>query len=141
MLYKLYSRHRQIFHENAYGIKSTQSNINNLDQLFANLLNQTNAKIDSHNLWRINRMSPARILRELFPRPPGLPDTAGIGVERYIAIDTAISPSYKLPVTDCSNMFVYMAKGTRTINLQPTSECQTKCRRLSFRLEENTFRK
>lgn len=140
MLHQIYTENRQIFHENAYKIESTQSIIQNVDDLFENVLNESSIRDDSHNLWRINRMTPARILRKLFPKPPGLPETAGIGVERFIAIDSANSISYTLPVTDCSNMFVYMAKGMRTIHLRPTNECQTKCRQLHIRLDENSYR-
>lgn len=141
MLYQIYNENRKIFHEDAYTVRSSQSHIANLDQLFTNLLNHTTATVNvqSHHLWRINRMTPARILRRLFPKPLGLPETAGIGVERFLAIDTSLSPSYILPETDCSNMFVLMAKGSRTIHFRPTKECQATCRSLSFRLEENTF--
>lgn len=90
----------------------------------------------THNLWRINRMQPARLLRQLFPTPNRLPKTAGIGIERFISIDTINGPVYQLPTTDCSNMFIYLAKGSRTINLQPTSECQQQCRRISVHLKE-----
>lgn len=140
MLYELYNEHRAIFRENAYKITSSQSHIMNLDDLFSHFLNENaTTNVRSHNLWRINRMAPVRILRELFSKPPGLPETAGIGVERYIAIDSVNGPSYALPATDCSNMYVYMAQGARTIHLRPTSECQTKCRQLHIRLEEASF--
>lgn len=141
MMYEIYKQHRHIFQENAYDVRSSQTNVLNLDQLFDSILNRstTTGKQQDHHLWRINRMTPARILRRLFPKPLGLPETAGIGVERFVAIDASHSPAYALPETDCSNMFVHMAKGTRTIHFLPTNECQATCRSLSFLLEENTF--
>lgn len=141
MLYQTYKDHRDVFNEHAYNVKSTQPNVHNLDQLFASLLNSSASKSSagSHHLWRINRLLPARILRKIFAKPFGLPETAGIGMERFVAIDTPLSKSYALPETDCSNMFVLMAKGSRTIRFIPTIECQMSCRSLTFHLHENTF--
>lgn len=92
----------------------------------------------SHNLWRINRMTPARILRTIFPTPKTIPKHAGIDIERYIAFDVnGGATTYQLPSTDCSNMFVYQAIGSRVIYLQPTSECRQQCRRLTVKLKQN----
>lgn len=141
-LHSLYTENRKVFHENAYKVHSTDRSIRNLDQMFDLILNDTRLhKSDTHISWRINRMAPARVLRTIFPTPKNLPAHVGIGVERYITIDTPNSPSYPLPTTDCSNMFVYQAIGSRTIYLQPTKECQTQCRRISVRLTENFIRK
>lgn len=143
LLHSMYMENRKNFKENAYKVYSTNTNIQNLDHLFdALLLNKT--KYDdktSHNLWRVNRMAPARILRTIFPTPKSLPLHAAIGIERYIAFDTVHSASYRLPTADCSNMFVYQARGSRTIHLQPTKECEQQCRRTSVRLKENFIRK
>lgn len=109
--------------------------------MFDMLLNKTKkyAK-SSHNLWRINRMSPSRVLRTMFPAPETLPTHAAIGIERYIAIDTGDDITYQLPSSDCSNIFVYQAVGSRTIHLQPTVECEEQCRRVSVRLKPNSTR-
>lgn len=91
----------------------------------------------SHNLWRINRMTPARILRALFPTPKVIPLHAGIDIERYIVFDVNGGVTYQLPSTDCSNMFIYQAIGSRIVHLQPTSECKQQCRRLSVKLKQH----
>lgn len=89
-------------------------------------------------MWRINRMTPARILRKLFPQPKSIPKNAGIDIERYIAFDVnGGGVTYQLPTTDCSNMFIHQAIGSRMIHLQPTNECKQHCRRLTVKLKQN----
>lgn len=136
-LNKLYIDNQDIFKATAFHIQSTNREISNLDQLFNEFLNNSKQMQTSHNLWRITCMTPARLLRQLFLKPDRLPKTAGIGVERFISIDTKDGPAFPLPTTDCSNMFIYQAKGSRTIHLQPTTECEQHCRRILVRLEEN----
>lgn len=129
-----------MFRQEAYKVYSTDGNIKNLDHLFAVMLNKSGKSATnkpSHNLWRINRMTPARILRALFPAPKQLPKHAGIDIERYIAFDVNGGVTYQLPSTDCSNMFVHQAIGCRVIHLQPTSECEQQCRRISVILNQN----
>lgn len=129
-----------MFRRDAYRITSTDSNIVNLDQLFDVMLNKS-GKSDTnniHNLWRINRMFlPGIALRALFPAPKTLPEHAGIDIERYIAFDINGGTTYQLPSTDCSNMFVYQAIGSRIIHLKPTVECKDQCRRITVKLKEN----
>lgn len=138
-LYQLYQQNRKMFQNNAYNVQSTDHRITNLDQLFDILLNKNGAlqSQSSHNLWRVNRMEPARLLRKLFPQPKSLPMHSSIDIERYIAIDIDGGVTYQLPSTDCSNMFVYQAIGSRMIHLQPTIECKHQCRRLSVILKQN----
>lgn len=133
---------RHIFRQSAYRVRSTKVGIHNLDQLFAHFLNKSNDEYveNSHNLWHINRMTPARVLRKLFATPKHLPKNAGLGIDRYVIIDSVTSESYELPTTDCSNMFVYQASGLRRIHLQPTRECHHRCRRISVRLKPNHIR-
>lgn len=137
-IHKLYQQNRHMFREEAYKVYSTDGKIKNLDHLFAVMLNKSGKSvIPSHNLWRINRMTPARILRALFPAPKTLPKHAGIDIERYLAFDVNGGVTYQLPSTDCSNMFVYQAIGSRVIHLQPTGECEQHCRRISVKLKQN----
>lgn len=82
-------------------------------------------------------MTPARLIRKLFPAPKSIPIHAGIDIERYIAFDVNGGVTYQLPNTDCSNMFVYQAIGSRVIHLQPTNECRQQCRRLTVKLKQN----
>lgn len=93
----------------------------------------------AHNLWRCNRMLPARLLRPIFARPLRLPSMS-VALERYVAIDTAQAPAYTLPDTECPNVYVHQAVGTRFIILRPTSECRQRCRTLSMRLSQSFVR-
>jgi len=43
---------------------------------------------------RVNRLEPARLLRNLFPRPSFIPNT--VNMERFILIDEPKAPQYKL---------------------------------------------
>lgn len=121
---------------------STDSQITNLDGLFHVLLNRSEKAAPSNvliqtTMWRINRMRPARALRTLFRQPNTIPPNAGIDIERYITFDTSGGSTYHLPTTDCSNMFVYQAIGSRVIHLQPTNECAHQCRLVTVKLEQN----
>lgn len=140
-IHRLYQQNREVFRHEAYKVHSTDANIANLDQLFDLMLNKRGKSSTKsiHNLWRINRMTPGRILRALFPAPKFIPQHAGIDIERYVAFDMDINGgvTYQLPSTDCSNMFVYQAIGARIIHLNPTVECKKQCRRLSIKLKEN----
>lgn len=140
-LSSFYYENRQIFRQSAYKVRSTNADIGNLDQLFGHFLNKSTAcNENGHHVWHINRMLPARILRKMFATPKYLPQNAGIGIDRYVIVDDASSESYELPTTDCSNMFVYQASGSRQIHLQPTKECHQHCRRISVRLKTNQTR-
>lgn len=82
-------------------------------------------------------MTPGRMLRALFPAPKAIPEHAGIDIERYVAFDMNGGVTYQLPSTDCSNMFIHQAIGSRIIQLKPTAECQDECRRITIKLKEN----
>lgn len=136
MFYKHFEEHKNVYRHDAFKVQSTNKNIKNLSDLFTDFLNKTSKQEESNNLWRCNRMNPLRLLRNIIPLPKRLPNT-GMSIERYLAIDTGNSPSYKLPDSDCSNMFIYQVKGLRTIVLKPTTECKDKCRTISVRLHES----
>lgn len=50
----------------------------------------------THVSWRVNRMKPNRILRQLFPKPAETPNWWSQSIERYIFIDESGSPPYPL---------------------------------------------
>lgn len=141
-LASFFFENQHIFRQSAYNVRSTHVGIRNLDQLFDHFLNESSDGCvqNSHNAWHINRMTPARYLRKMFATPKHLPKNAGIGIDRYVIVDGVASGSYALPTTDCSNMFVYQASGSRRIHLHPTKECHQQCRRLSIRLKPNHIR-
>ncbi|KAJ6640264.1 hypothetical protein Bhyg_13014 [Pseudolycoriella hygida] len=134
-LNEIYTNHLDVFVNDANRVQSTNKNIKTLKDLFADFLNDTH-QLDSHTLWRCNRMNPAQILRQIIPKPKRLPNS-GMSIERYLAIDTAAAPPYRIPDVDCSSIFVIQLKGTRTILLRPTTECKHKCRTISVRLPQS----
>ncbi|KAI9582026.1 uncharacterized protein LOC119637482 [Glossina fuscipes] len=131
--YNIYSSNYEIFQRDAYRVQSTKREVTNLDELFIEL-NRTQ-QTQSHNLWRCNRMLPARLLRQLIARPSTLPNS--LALERFMAIDTPQAPSYTLPDTECPHAYVQQALGNRFIILRPTSECRHRCRTLSMRLPQS----
>lgn len=134
----MYERNRRIFERDAYKVQSADKRINDLDGLFHVIFNGSSAvATPDTSIWRINRMAPARTLRTLFPLPKTIPPNAGIDIERIITFDIHGGIEYRLPTTDCSNMFVYQAIGSRVIHLQPTTECVQHCRQLTVKLEQN----
>lgn len=134
-LKNLYVNNEKHFKQDAFKIESTNPVIHNLDDLFAdfNEFNRTKQQDESHNLLKCNRMVPARILRKLFPKPSIMPPT-GISLERFLAIDTPRSKPYRIPDTECSNVFILQGYGKRIIILRPTTECRSMCRTLSVTL-------
>lgn len=142
-LFSFYLENRQHFRQGAYIVRSNDAGIRTLDQLFDHFLNKSNDDCfeNSHSMWHINRMIPARMLRKMFATPMPMPTNAGIGIDRYVIVDSIAGESYELPTTDCANMFVYQASGSRQIHLQPTKECHQHCRQISVRLKQNHIRK
>ncbi|XP_030378036.1 uncharacterized protein LOC115626730 [Scaptodrosophila lebanonensis] len=150
--YNIYANNHKIFQRDAYRVHSTNQGVHNLEDLFGQFNSSSNGSGNvqraasstssptwsqqAHNLWRCNRMLPARLLRPIFARPSRLP-SMGVALERYVAIDTAQAPSYTLPETECPNVYVHQAVGTRFIILRPTSECRQRCRTLSLRLTQS----
>lgn len=135
--YNIYASNHQIFQRDAYRVHSTNQDVHNLEDLFGQFNSSWTQQ--AHNLWRCNRMLPARLLRPIFARPTRLP-SMGVALERYVAIDTAQAPAYTLPETECPNVYIHQAVGTRFIILRPTSECRHRCRTLSLRLTQSFVR-
>ncbi|XP_055586264.1 uncharacterized protein LOC129738953 [Uranotaenia lowii] len=137
-LQTLFEQHRATFVKDAYKVQSSaQDEIQNLDDLFRHFGNGSQSTSttmsESHNVWRCNRMAPARLLRTVFPRPARLPST-GVSLERYLVVDSPQAPPYRIPDAECANMFVLQGYGSRTFLLRPTQECRHRCRTLSVRL-------
>lgn len=133
-LFEVYKANKDVFRRDAYRVKSTNRDVTNLDEMFQDF-NRTH-QIPSHNLWRCNRMPPARQLRQMFVRPSRLPAT-GLALERFLSIDTKDAPVYPLPDAECENMYIQQALGTRTIILRPAVECRHICRTISVRLPQS----
>lgn len=128
-----YNQNAAVFQRDAFRVKSTNDRVRNLDDLGRELLNRTNNRPESHNVWRCNRMGPARLLRKYFPHPKRFPRT-GTALERFMLFDTAEARAYRLPDPECPNVFLTQVRGNRKIVLMPTQECKSECRTLSIRL-------
>lgn len=129
---EIYSNNKDVFERDAFKVKSSHDGIRNLKDLGTELLNRTH-RLESHNIWRCNRMDPARLLRKYFPHPKRFPQT-GTSLERFLLFDTPEANPYRIPDTECANVFLTQVRGNRKIVLKPTQECKTDCRTLSIRL-------
>ncbi|CAH1160209.1 unnamed protein product [Phaedon cochleariae] len=132
-LQKVYNNNKKILDAEAKSFKSTNTSIITLKDLFSNSINFISSNI--HISWRINKMAPARVIRQVFPKPEFLPERSGQSVERFVFIDGDKSEPYTLPNTECSNVFVVQGKGQRSIVLKPSKECAGKCRTVSVVLK------
>ncbi|XP_067642130.1 uncharacterized protein [Eurosta solidaginis] len=139
--YKIYVSNQKTFKRDAFRVQSTNPGVTNLEELFSKF-NQSHISANNigtfevHNMWRCNRMLPARLLRKLFASSTLSLPRSGIALERYMAIDTAQAAAYTLPNTECPDVYVQQALGVRYIFLRPTSECRHRCRTLSLRLPQ-----
>lgn len=123
-----------MFSNDANNIKSSNINLSSLEDL--KTLNFNNPESSTlHISWRINRMTPARYLRKLFPRPDFISEWSGQSIERFIMIDGPKSTGYSLPSFECSYTFIIQGSGERTIILKPSKECGHSCRTVSVVLK------
>lgn len=128
----IYGHHKDVFEKDAFQVRSSHEKIHDIIDLGTEILNRTHHP-ESHNVWRCNRMEPARLLRKYFPHPKRFPQT-GTSLERFLLFDTPEAKPYRIPDTECSNVFLTQVQGNRKIVLKPTQECRTECRTLSIRL-------
>ncbi|KAL3290557.1 hypothetical protein HHI36_023948 [Cryptolaemus montrouzieri] len=134
ILKNLYKNNQALFDQESSGIKSTSYKISDLKDVFNKATDELGFS-EIHVSWRINRMTAARVIRKLFPRPAALPERSGQSVERYVMIDGAKAPPYPLPNMECSFISVKQANGQRTIVLKPSAECNRECRMVSVVLQ------
>ncbi|KAJ8919302.1 hypothetical protein NQ315_003886 [Exocentrus adspersus] len=129
-LQQLYNENQEVFNTEMWRVKSTNSSIRNLQDLFRYDMADS-AFSATHTSWRINKMVTARIIRKIFPRPPFISERSGQSVERYVMVDGAKAEPYVFPNTECSYIFVIQGSGERTVVLKPSVECSQKCRTVS----------
>ncbi|XP_018335085.1 uncharacterized protein LOC112906734 [Agrilus planipennis] len=135
-LQAIYNAHKEIFDSNAYQIKSSNSSIETIRDLFFNYREST---MDSkfHATWRINRMAPAKLIRKVFPRPQVINRWSGQSIERFIFMDGPHTSSYLFPNPECSYVFLIQGSGNRNIILKPTMECSHSCKTISVILHQS----
>lgn len=129
-LYKNYSSELQSDYRR---IRVMNSNIKSLEELFGTDCKTLSS--NAHIQWRINKMTAARIIRKLFPRPYFLNERSGQVIERFLTIDGPNSEPYELPNTECSYVFIIQGAGERTIALKPSNECRYKCKTVSVHMK------
>ncbi|KAG5886969.1 hypothetical protein JTB14_006612 [Gonioctena quinquepunctata] len=130
-LQKMYEENTDVLQEEERKFKSINPTNMNLKDIFSN--NVLSSK--THISWRITKMTPARLIRQIFPKPFFLPDRSGQSVERFLMVDGSKAEPYLLPNTECSYIFMIQGSGERTIILRPSRECATKCRTVSVLLK------
>jgi len=90
-----------------------------------------------HIEWQFKRVSAARVLRKVFPRPYFVPNTTEVALERYLFIDGPSSPSYSLPLTEFANVWLNQKSGRRIVMLEPAPHCKSSCIPISAVLSAN----
>ncbi|CAH1990180.1 unnamed protein product [Acanthoscelides obtectus] len=131
-LEELYAANKAVLGPEAHKIKSSTRQIHHLKDLFANGIPS-----EAHVTWRLNKMNPGRVIRQVFKRPQFLPDRVGQSVERFLLIDGPAAVPYELPNTECGYVFVLQGSGERTVVLKPSRECSKKCKTVSVVLRES----
>lgn len=116
----------------ANNLRSNHPNITHIGDLIHISLNESST---THIAWRINRMSPGRVIRSVFKRPFIISEWSGQSIERYVMIDGTNAQPYMLPNTECSYVFVVQGSGERTVILRPSRECVHHCKTVSVLLK------
>ncbi|KAK5643455.1 hypothetical protein RI129_007300 [Pyrocoelia pectoralis] len=128
----VYRLHKDVFLRDASDIKSNNSTLQSMDDIFDKHWDEGGT---THVSWRVNRMYPSQILRKLFPRPYFISDRLGQTVERFILIDEPAAEGYSFPDPECCYAFAIQGSGERTIILKPSKECGSVCRTVSVVLK------
>ncbi|KAF7279100.1 uncharacterized protein LOC143191520 [Rhynchophorus ferrugineus] len=129
----LYENYTNELNTDSRRLKLYNTDVKDVKTLFS--LKESNLSSDIHIQWRINKMTTARIIRKLFPKPYFLPERSGQAVERFLIIDGPESRPFTLPNTECSYVFIIQGSGERTISLVPSKECQSECKTVSIILK------
>lgn len=104
-----------------------------LYELIASL--ETMLTNDSRVYWKMNRVSSARVLRKLVPRPYFAPTSTEVSLQRYIFIDGPAASQYHLPQTEFANVWLVQGQGNRLLVLDPSNHCKHNCSSISFLLQ------
>ncbi|XP_044592286.1 uncharacterized protein LOC123270352 [Cotesia glomerata] len=127
-LFDLLEINRDIFINDARRISSNNIDYQNINDVIDKRLDTNKSQLENtHISWRINRMTPGRIIRKLFPKPKGTPDWWGQSVERFVFIDEPLAPLYNLPNPECTNVILRSTSGLRLIKMIPSPECLNTC--------------
>ncbi|XP_076243078.1 uncharacterized protein LOC143184609 [Calliopsis andreniformis] len=124
----LYWENFEVFEKDAMKVHSNNLTYRNIRDVMESKIDlNPSENLNSHILWRINRMTAGRILRKLFPKPVDTPAWWEQSTEKFVLFDEERSPPYSLPNTECSNVVIRCTSGTRLIKLVASSECSGSC--------------
>jgi len=84
-----------------------------------------------HIEWQLKRVSAARVMRSLFPKPKFVPNTTEVALERYLFIDGPSTLTYSIPITEFANVWLHQKIGRRVITFQPSPNCKDSCSTIS----------
>lgn len=118
------------------GTAKFSSNIGHVENIDS-LLNASLSEADSSRLhvsWKLNRVSAARVLRQVFHRPYFVPNNSEVALQRFIFIDGPEASPYFLPYTDFANVWLAQGHGYRVIVLEPSHPCKLNCTTVSILL-------
>ncbi|XP_063223588.1 uncharacterized protein LOC134531705 [Bacillus rossius redtenbacheri] len=133
-LQELYQNYQPMIDRDAYRITTTEASWATIGDVLD--VNSTLAE-RSHTVWRLNRLEPTRLLRQLFKRPKFLPKT--INVERFVLIDEPRAEHYELPFPEGYKVFLMQASGERLVVLEPVEGCAANCTRVSVLMKPSYF--
>ncbi|XP_069684778.1 uncharacterized protein [Periplaneta americana] len=137
-LENMYSCNKRLIDRDAYRITSNVPEWKSVADLMQYRLDKNpTVGQDAHVEWRVNRLEPARILRELFPRPTFIPNI--VNMERFVLIDEPKAPQYKLPFPEGYRVFIMQGSGERLLVLEPVEGCSINCTRVSVLLKPSDF--
>lgn len=134
LLKQIYINNSKMFDIDAQKIVSKSQKYNKINDLLLNF--DMSIDQNDHVSWRINRMAPARVLRNFFKKPDFISEWSGQSTERYLFIDEPKAGRYVFPSPECSYVLLTQGAGERSIVLKPSKECSGKCRTISVTLKE-----
>ncbi|XP_022187861.1 uncharacterized protein LOC111046589 [Nilaparvata lugens] len=136
-LKEMYVEHKAVFDAHSSQVECSYG-WSTLDDLFSDhspYIGPTD-QLNTNIKWRLNRLEPIRLVRNLFGTPKNTPQyTAGAAPEKYIIIDEPQGLPYLLPQTEGTTVFVVQGSGSRLIVLDPAPQCSTQCHRVSLVLQ------
>ncbi|XP_070558843.1 bombesin receptor-activated protein C6orf89 homolog [Ptychodera flava] len=93
------------------------------------------ASSDVGAMWRTQRVSGVRLLRDLFPRPYFVPEKAEVTLEKFIFIDSPKAEPFQIPNLQAANGWLSQGSGQREIVLLPSDNCRKNCSDISVVLQ------
>lgn len=132
-LRKMYADNKQALSRGTAKFISGASEIQSLSDLFN--YRTDNFVKDLHVTWKVNRVSAARIFRQVFRRPYFVPNRSEVALQRFIYFDGPEATHYYYPLTDFANVWLAQGQGYRVVVLEPSESCRNNCSTVSVLLK------